>query len=411
MESAASGPLAGVRVIDMTSVLMGPYATQILGDYGADVVKVEPPAGDGTRLVGPMRSEAMGHIFLHVNRNKRSVVLDLKQADGREALLRLIDGADVFISNMRPAALERLGIRYEQLCERNPRLIAVGLVGYGQKGAYAAKPAYDDLVQGATGIPALVKAAGGTEPRYAPVTLSDRAVALGAVNAILAALYSRDRIGGGQYIEVPMFEFMVQFVWGDHLGGETFLPAKGPPGYPRLLAHDRRPYATKDGYVCVLVYTDRNWRAFLAEIGKPDLFETDARFATLGKRTENIGALYAMVAEAIRTRTTADWLETLERLDIPAMPMHDAASLLEDPHLASVGFFRREEHPSEGSIRVMDIPGAWSKTPPSIRRHAPKLGEQSREVLREAGFSDAEIDDLLARKVSREAGAGPKQGS
>lgn len=402
LDGKASGPLAGIRVVDITSVLMGPYATQLLGDYGADIVKVEPPAGDGTRLVGPMRTDGMGHIFLHVNRNKRSIVLDLKKPEGLEALLKLIDGADVLISNMRPAALARLGIKYDEVCRRNPRLVALALVGYGQKGKYAAKPAYDDLVQGAAGIPHLVKEAGAVEPRYSPVTLSDRAVALGAANAVMGALFARERTGEGQYIELPMFEFMVQFVWGDHMGGETFVPPKGPPGYPRLLAHDRRPYATKDGYICVLVYTDRNWRAFLQEIGKGDLFETDPRFSSLTKRTENIGALYAMVAEAIRTRTTVEWLETLERLDIPAMPMHDAHSLLADAHLESVGFYREMEHPTEGQIRLMDVAGTWTKTPLSIHRHAPKLGEHSREILREAGYSEADVERLVASGATRD---------
>ena len=392
-------PLVGLRIIDMTSVLMGPYATQILGDYGADVIKIESPAGDTTRGVGPMRTEGMGHIFLHANRNKRSVVLDLKQPAGLDALLQLAKTADVLISNVRPAAMARLGVTYEKLAEANPRIIVLSLVGYGQKGPYAAKPAYDDLVQGVAGIPSLVAAAGTPEPRYVPVTIVDRAVALNAVNAILAALYSRDRTGEGQAIEIPMFETITQFVMGDHLGGLTFDPPIGPAGYPRLLTPDRRPYATRDGYICVLVYTDRNWRAFLEEIGKLDLFEKDSRFATLGKRTENISALYAMVSEAMATRTTREWLDTLERLDIAAMPMHTPESLLDDPHMRAVDFFRVVNHPTEGSIREMAVPGTWSKTQPTSRLPAPKLGQHSREVLREAGLADEVIDKVTGNKA------------
>jgi len=390
-----SEPLAGLRIIDMTSVLMGPYATQILGDYGADIIKIEPPAGDSTRGVGPMRTAGMGHIFLHVNRNKRSVVLDLKKPAGLAALMSLVKTADVLISNVRPAAMARLGITYAKLSQSNPRIIVLSLVGYGQKGPYAAKPAYDDLVQGVAGISALVALAGAKEPRYAPVTLSDRAVALNAVNAILAALYSRDRSGEGQEIEIPMFESIAQFVMGDHLGGLTFEPPIGPPGYPRLLSHDRRPYATRDGYICAMVYTDRNWRAFLAEIGQPDMFDSDPRFSTIGKRTENISALYAMVSDAMATRTTQQWLDALERLDIPAMPMHSMESLLDDPHMKAVDFFRIIDHPTEGPIREMAIPSTWSKTQPTIRRPAPKLGQHSREILHEAGLTEAEIDELI----------------
>lgn len=401
--AAGKGPLSGVRIIDMTTVLMGPFATQILGDYGADVIKVEALTGDVSRNIGPMRNDKMGHFFLNSNRNKRSIALDLKVREGVDVLLKLARTADVVVTNIRPAALARLGISYQALTQQNPKIILVNLVGYGQKGRYAAKAAYDDLIQGAVGIPTFSASAGASEPRYAPLAMADRIVALHAVNAIVSALYSRSQTGEGQELEIPMFESLVEFVLGDHLGGFTFSPPNGSPGYQRLLSHDRRPYATRDGYICVLVYTDSNWRDFLAEIGKPDLFEKDPRFATIRKRTENISALYAMVSKAMPSRTTEEWLETFERLDIPAMPLHTVESLVEDPHLHDVGFFRIVNHPTEGMLREMAVPASWSKTTPSIRRHAPQLGEHSREILAEAGYSSEKIDEFVARRVASSA--------
>ena len=243
------GPLAGVRVIDMTTLLMGPYATQILGDMGAEVIKIEGPDGDGTRNLGPMRSPGMGPLFINANRSKRSVVLDLKKQSGRTALLRLAKTADVLLYNVRPQAMARLKLSYGDLMAVNPRIIYVGAYGFGQNGPYAARPAYDDLIQGAVGLPTLIADAGADMPRYVPCTMADRITALSAVNAIAAALYFRERTGEGQSIGIPMFETMLQFVLGDHLGGLTFDPPLGPPGYARLLAKERRPFRTKDGYL------------------------------------------------------------------------------------------------------------------------------------------------------------------
>ena len=398
-----SGPLAGVRIVDMTTVLMGPYATQILGDMGADVIKVEPPRGDGSRDLGPMRNPGMGPLFMHANRSKRSIVLDLKKKAGLRALLRLAKGADVLIYNVRPQAMARLGLSYEEVAAVNPRIVYVGPYGFGQSGPYAARPAYDDLIQGAAGLPSLAVRAGAEMPRYVPCTVADRTVGLNAVNAIAAALYYRERTGEGQAIGIPMFETMAQFVLGDHLGGRTFEPPLGPTGYARLLAKERRPYATKDGYICALVYNDKQWKSFFALIGRPEVLESDPRFADLGSRTGHIDELYSLVAETLATRTTAEWLVALDRADIPAMPMHTLDTLIDDPHLAAVGFFEMVEHPSEGRMRSMAVPGTWSKSQPAVERLAPRLGEHSAEILHEAGYSEAEIAALVADGATLDA--------
>jgi len=397
------GPLSGVRIVDMTTVLMGPYATQILGDMGADIIKVEPPQGDGSRAIGPMRSPGMGGLFIHANRSKRSIVLDLKKPSGRAALLLLAKTADVLIYNVRPQAMARLGLAYEDLAAVNPRIIYVGTYGYGQGGPYAAKPAYDDLIQGAVGIPSLGMAAGADQPRYVPCTIADRTVGLNAVGAVSAALYHRERTGQGQSIGIPMFETMAQFVLGDHFSGRSFEPPLGPTGYPRLLSKTRRPYATSDGYVCTLIYTDRHWRSFFALIGRPEVTETDPRFADLETRTLHIDDLYGMVGEILATRTTAYWLEELEKADIPVMPLNTMESLIEDPHLAAVGFFKTVEHPTEGTLRSMAVPSTWSGSQPAPERLAPRLGEHSVEVLREAGLGKEEIAALLAERAAVQA--------
>jgi len=396
------GPLAGVRVLDLTSVVMGPYATQILGDWGADVVKVEPPEGDVMRHAAPMRSPGMGHIFLNANRNKRSVVLDLKHPRGRAACLALARGADVLVYNIRPQAMARLGLAWEDVRAVNPRLLYVGAFGFSQRGPYAARPAYDDLIQGAAALPWLSCAAGAETPRYVPVTVADRAVALHVVNAVCAGLYWRTRSGRGQRIDVPMFESLLQMVLGEHLGGQTFVPPEGEPGYERLLSPERRPYATRDGHICVLVYNDKQWRAFFALVGRPEL-AADPRFATQAARSQHYREAYAIVAEEMKKRTTAAWLEALAAADVPVERMNTLADVLADPHLAAIGYFGEVDHPSEGRLRAMAVPSEWSESPPGYRRHAPRLGEHTREVLAEAGYAAEEIDALVACGAARAA--------
>jgi crotonobetainyl-CoA:carnitine CoA-transferase CaiB-like acyl-CoA transferase len=392
--AARTGPLAGVKIIDLTSVMMGPYATMILGDYGADVIKVESPEGDVMRHAAPMRHPQMGAMYLQGNRNKRSIVLDLKKAGGRDALLRLAADADVFVHNVRPAAMRRLKLGADDLLARNPRLVYASLHGFGEQGPYAGRPAYDDLIQGMTALPALTGKITG-EPRFSPATMADRIVGLNATHAILAALLHRDRSGEGQSIEIPMFETMAQFVLGDHMGGRSFELPIGPPGYSRLLSPDRRPYRTSDGYICALVYTDRQWTAFFRIIGQDNAAGRDPRLASITSRTNNYDFVYDWFSNVMKTRTTAEWMRLLAEADIPHAPLHDLDSLIDDPHLNAVGFFRSIDHPTEGALRVAGPAASWSKTPPSVRQYPPRLGEHGEEILREAGFSDREIEALV----------------
>ena len=393
-----SGPLTGVRVIDLTSVILGPYATQIVGDLGADVIKIETPQGDNMRHATPMRSPGMGHIFLHLNRNKRSVVLDLKQPAGREALLRLARTADVLVYNIRPQAMARLKLAYEDVKAVNPRIIYVGAYGFSQEGPYAAKPAYDDIIQGMVAMPSMLERSGAEEPRYAPSTVADHVTGLNTVNAITTALFYRERTGKGQAVEVPMFECLTEFVLGEHMGGRTFHPPVGPMGQSRLLAQNRKPYRTRDGHLCLLIYNDKQWRTFLKLIDHEDLVD-DPRFATQQSRSKHFDAAYGFVAEHMSGRTNAEWLKLLTEADIPVMPLNSLESLMEDPHLNETGFFSTTVHPSEGRITSMAVPSRWSESAPDAPRPAPRLGEHSVEVLREAGYGDAEIDALLKSGV------------
>ncbi len=392
--AAPAGPLAGVRIIDLTSVMMGPYATMLLGDYGADVIKVESPDGDVMRHAAPMKHPRMGAMYLQGNRNKRSIVLDLKKPGGRNALLRLAARADVFVHNVRPAAMARLKLGADDLLAINPRLVYASLHGFGEKGPYAGRPAYDDLIQGLTALPALTGRITG-EPRYSPATMADRIVGLNATHAILAALFHRERSGEGQAIEIPMFETMAQFVLGDHMGGRSFEPPIGPPGYSRLLSPDRRPYQTSDGYICALVYSDKQWNAFFQAIGLTEE-DRDPRLNGISARTQNYDFVYNWFSEVMKTRTSAEWLKFFEEADIPHAPLHDLDSLIDDPHLNAVGLFQTIAHPTEGTLRVAGPAATWSKTPPSIRHHPPRVGEHGREILREAGLADDEITALAS---------------
>ena len=402
------GPLEGIRIIDLSSVLMGPSATQVLGDMGADVIKIEPPSGDTTRRIGPGRSDSMGSNFLNMNRSKRSVVLDLKHPRSRDVLARLIAGADVIVHNIRPQAAQRLGLSYANVAAINGKIVYCALTGFGSGGPYSGQPAYDDLIQGLAALPALY-ACCGDMPRYVPTPVADRVAGLNAVIAITAALLHRERTGEGQAVEVPMFESVAQMVLADHSYGRTFVPPLGAAGYNRVLSPSRHPYQTTDGWVCVLIYNDRQWQNFFRLVGRKDM-AADPRYASMRDRNEHIDALYSMVAETLRSGSTAHWIEALQSVEIPAGPMNTLDSLIDDPHLAAVGFFETTEHPTEGNIRTIRLPMTWSKSAARPHRPAPNLGEHGTEVLRESGFGADEIEALVVAGVLG-AGVPPTAGA
>jgi crotonobetainyl-CoA:carnitine CoA-transferase CaiB-like acyl-CoA transferase len=388
-----AGPLTGLRVLDLTSVVFGPLATQLLGDQGADVIKIEAPEGDTTRFTGPARNAGMAALFLGLNRNKRSLVLDLKRPQAKEALWRLIDGADVLVHSIRPQAVARLGFAPDAVLARNPRIVYAALTGYGTGGAYEGKPAYDDVIQGQSGIATLMSQIAG-EPRYAPMIIGDKTCGLVASQAITAALLARERTGKGQYVEVPMLETMAAFVLAEHMFGHTFDPPLGGIGYNRVLAPWRRPYKTADGYIAMLVYTDAQWRRFWKLVGREPLAK-DPRFATMAARADNIGEVYRIAGECMLARTTDEWLGVLEENEIPAARVRSLEELLVDEHLTSVGFLERRHHASEGDL-VLPRPSArFGATPSGIARLQPRLGEHTREILAEAGLTAEEIDGVM----------------
>ena len=378
--NGASGPLSGIRVIDLTTVVMGPSATQILGDLGADVIKVESASGDSMRWVGPNRTDGMGPLYLNANRNKRSIVLDLKDADDREALLSLLPTSDVFVSNMRPQAMARLGLGYEAIAAVKPDIVYCLAVGYGSDGPNAGQAVYDDLTQAGSGIAGLFQAIDGA-PRYAPVNICDRVVGLYLAISIISALHHRAVTGEGQEIEVPMLETMAQFVLADHMGGGAFVPPLGNMGYKRLLSRVRGPYPTKDGALALVVYTDKHWRAFSAMAGQPDLVDTDPRFRTQETRTQHAEDMGHYLKEQMPLKTTAEWIEALRKADIPAHAVNRLEDLFGDPHLKAVQMFSEMDHPTEGKLKVARFPVKFSKTPARIRCLAPNLGEHTDEIL------------------------------
>jgi crotonobetainyl-CoA:carnitine CoA-transferase CaiB-like acyl-CoA transferase len=394
-----SSALTGIRVIDLTTVVVGPTATLYLADYGADVIKVEAPGGDLLRTLGgrSVSGELSGK-FMHFNRNKRSIVLDLKQKHGLAALHRLLDTADVFIANVRPAALERLGLGATALRERYSRLIVCNLMGFGQGGRYRDRPAYDTIIQGMAGVADCNRRAAG-EARYVPMVFADHVVGLIATQCIMAALIQRGRTGEGQTIEVPMFENMAAFVLAEHMGGLTFVPPRGGSGDLRLLDPMGKPARTRDGYICVSANTDAQAFALFDAIGRPEL-KCDPRFSSVKARLANVRDYFDVRAASFRTKTTAQWLEILATADIPAGPMHTLESLVEDEHLADAGFFCEVDHPVEGRIVDMRFPNRFSAGDGEGCRPAPLKGGDSIAILREIGYDDDTIEEMVRSKAT-----------
>ncbi len=369
-------------MLDLTTVVMGPSATQMLGDLGADVVKIETAGGDSMRWIGPWRTPGMGPLFLQANRNKRGVVLDLKTDAGKAGALALAARADVMVSNVRPQGLARLGLDYAGVQAINPAIIYCSAVGFGSGGPSSGKAVYDDLMQAASGLAGLFGVVDGA-PRYAPINVCDRVVGLYVANAVTAALYHRSQTGEGQEIEVPMFETMAGFVLADHIGGSAFAPPIGEMGYRRLLSRTRGPYPTRDGHLALVVYTDRHWRDFTRLVEDAGLMERDPRFASQETRTRAAEDVGRYLAGYLATRDTADWLERLHAIDIPACPVNSIEDLFRDPHLTAVDFFETVEHPTEGTLTTARFPVRFGRSPAQIRRLAPNLGEHTAQVLGE----------------------------
>jgi crotonobetainyl-CoA:carnitine CoA-transferase CaiB-like acyl-CoA transferase len=389
-----SRPLAGIRVLDLTSVVVGPACTLRLADYGAEVIKLEPPEGDLLRtLGGPSPSGRLSGKYLHFNRAKRAICLDLKKPGAREAVLRLLDRCDVLVSNMRPEALARLGLDAATARATRKRLVHCTISGFGPGGPYRGRPAYDSVVQGVAGIAGL-NAERGAEPALVPLLIADHVVGEITAGAVLAALFQRERTGEGTAIELPMHETMAAFVLQEHLGPASFDPPLGMPGDKRVLDPNNKPVATSDGWISITSNTDAQAHAFLRAIGRAELVE-DARFRTVADRFRNAGAWFALRADALRSRSSAEWLEILRDADVPAMPCHTLATLPADPHLAAVGLLQEETHPTEGAMRTIRPTILQEGEPADPGAPAQQQGADTRAVLAEAGYSAEEIARLI----------------
>lgn len=391
------GPLAGIRVLDMTSLGMGPLAGQILGDHGADVIKVEPLTGDTFRHMLPQSSSGMSHVFLQFNRNKRSIALDLKSHDGKQAVMSLLRNCDIFLSNMRPSAMKSLGLEYEAIRLLNPGIIFCGAYGYSERGPYAGRPAADDTIQAMSGLTD-VQRRGTGRSQFVATIVADKAVGLALVNSVLAALIYRMKTGKGQAIEVPMFETMVAFVLPEHMGGKAFEPSRGDTGYSRILNPERRPYPTRDGALCVLPYTTAQWLRFFKLIGRDDLAQDPTLQDSLA-RTARIPELYAIIDKVMPSRTTQEWVDALIANDIMFGSVNSIDDLIADQHLRALDMFPVVQHPTEGAIRLIGFPISFSESPCGLYRLPPRLGEHSRQILAEVGYSEAELDRLESEKT------------
>lgn len=393
---AEGGPLAGIRVIDLTQVVLGPMGTQILGDAGADIVKVEPPGGDMTRYIGPRRNDDMAAYFANLNRNKRSIVLDLKRPAAHAALMALVRTADVFVHNMRLSAAARLGLDYDSLARVNPRIVHACATGFRPGSSKAEDPAYDDIIQGMGGIAHLNGIGAQADgPRYVPSVMADKLTGHVLASSIAMALFARERTGRGQAVHVPMMDTIVSFLMPEHMWGHSLNDPSQGIGYPRMLTPDRRPFPTADGYMCVMVATHAQWSRLFALLGQPELAE-DPRFSTGSARAANVEAAYAIVTAGMKQRTSAEWLVLLREADLPHGPANSLEDLVHDPYLNEINFFQKVDHPTEGPMTVLGIPVTYYGTPAAIRRLAPRLGQHTHEVLAEAGLTEAEIQAAIA---------------
>lgn len=397
------GPLDGIKILELTAVVLGPWACQMLADMGADVIKIEAPYGDSNRSLGAVRNtKGMAALYLTCNRNKRSLVLDLKKPEARDAFLKLVETADVLVHNNRPQVMDKLKLDYDTLKAINPKLIFCGSYGYAKNGPYGSKGALDDSIQAVSGIAMLNKMVLG-EPRYLPTIVADKTTAMAVVQAVLAALFHRERTGQGQEIEVPMFETMVSYVMAEHLWGNTFDPPLGTSGYVRLMSDHRKPYPTKDGYIAILPYLDAHWETFCKLADREELLD-DPRFKTLTDRVGNIDDTYQETGKTMLRKTTKEWMDIFGKTSVPTIVVNDLEDLITDEHLTATGFWKTVDHPTEGKLRTPAFPINFSETPADIRRHAPVLGEHSVEILKEAGLDDASINAMLDAGATKAAG-------
>ncbi|MEM7427121.1 MAG: CoA transferase [Pseudomonadota bacterium] len=393
MADATILPLEGFRVLDMTTVVFGPYTTMMMGDFGAEVIKIEPPGGDMTRAIGPTRNPGMSSLFLGANRNKKSMVLDLKRDAARSALWRLIDSADMLVHNVRPQAIARLGFDPDSVLAHNPGIIYGALHGYREEGPYGGRPAYDDVIQGESGLAGTFTVRDGA-PVLNPSVIADKTAALLASTGLLAALVQRLRTGKGLYLETSMFEGLAAYTLLEHQHGMIFSPAPEGYGYPRAMSPARRPHQTRDGFICMLAYTDRQWARFWEIAGKQEL-GSDPRFATMRARSENIDALYSIAGEVLTGKTTAEWLDILKKAEIPCGPVNTLEDLREDEQLQATGFFRSQSHPTEGHLEALDTAFRLDRKTLPLRVHQPRLGEHGAEILGSLGYESGEIEEIL----------------
>ena len=378
-----AGPLSGVRVIDLTTMVFGPYCTQILADMGADVIKIEPPGGDNTRQISVGPEPGMGGVFVNVNRGKRSVLLDLRSAAGKTALRALIESADIFIHSMRLKAIAKLGFSYEEVAVTNPAIIYTNCYGYDRRGPDADLTAYDDSIQAECGLPMVQQMLTG-EASYIGTIIADKVAGLTAVYATMMALYHRERTGEGQEVDVSMFETMAAFMLVEHANGALFEPPLGPAVYPRAVSPNRRPYRTSDGQISALIYNDKQWSAFVN--GVQPAWASNPEFATLEQRARQIDTVYAQLADTFVERTTQEWLDLLRSLDIPCAPLRTLDDLLVNPHLNAIGFFETVASPA-GPVRFPGVPTRFSQTQGRVQGPAPRLGAHTQEVLQELGLN------------------------
>lgn len=390
----SEGPLAGVRVLDLTSVVMGPYATQILGDLGADVVTIESGRGETNRSMGAGPVRQLSGISLNLLRNKRNVALDVKHPDGRAALLRIAAGCDVFVTNIRPGPLARLGLGYDEVAAVRPDIVFCRAQGFPSDSPRADDPAYDDIVQAASGVPDVVRRASGT-PAMAPTLLADKVCGLVMAYAILAALLHRERTGDGQYVEVPMVDALTAFMLVEHGAGAIARPSGHEPGYQRILTPYRRPQRTADGWLAVFPYLDAHWEALL-RAGGLDSLVGHPGLTHRGRQAEPAFA-YQTLESVMATRTTAEWVTFCDEHRIPAAEAAELDDLIDALPDAV--------HPVAGAYKQIPPPVRFAATPAAVRRHAPTIGQDNHEVLAEAGYDDDEIERMEAGGVLRTRGA------